>query len=109
MDEEAAAASIHGRAVGGTQINTAMRNGRLDYVNPVYELTIVLEITLGRVRYLVERGARVEGTGTLQVAPSFGRLNVIEYLFSKCAANVDGLEVLPSERLVAMGRKDQCH
>jgi hypothetical protein len=36
-DEEAAAASVHGRPTGGTQINTGMRNDKLDYVSYILD------------------------------------------------------------------------
>lgn len=37
VDEDAAAATVHGRTSGGTQLNTAIRNDRLDYAGYILD------------------------------------------------------------------------
>ncbi|KAI9680899.1 MAG: hypothetical protein M1817_004339 [Caeruleum heppii] len=98
--------AVHGRH--GTLLNAAMRQEHLDLVDHlvahgldinllypsqsplrmVIRLDIDDDTCLRRTKFLIERGARMNGCGALRVASAYGRLAVVRYLLDQ-GAEVD--------------------
>ncbi|KAK3174849.1 hypothetical protein OEA41_002095 [Lepraria neglecta] len=115
-------AAVHGPKGGSSQILIAMRHGHLDYVNfmlthgadinaggpehsPVraaVQHTVDDETSFRRIRFLVERGAKVANSGTLEAAAAGHCQDAVRYLLSEGEVELNDVES-------AIAAAEKCH